>query len=72
MKKGYGNVDGWLGFIIGDKIFIDFTKYEYDDSFKVSGVFFFFILKNVKLNRVNINRKYNKIYIELIMANSKI
>jgi hypothetical protein len=34
MQKGYHNVDGWLGFIIGDKIFIDFTKYELNDCFK--------------------------------------
>ena len=32
---GYGSIDGWLGFIIGDKIFIDFTKYEFEDSIKV-------------------------------------
>ena len=32
MQKGYHNVDGWLGFIIGDKIFIDFTKYSFEDS----------------------------------------
>ena len=34
MQKGYHNVDGWLGFIIGDKIFIDFTKYSFDESVK--------------------------------------
>ncbi|CAF0878261.1 unnamed protein product [Brachionus calyciflorus] len=32
MQKGYGSVTGWLGFIIGDKIFVDFTKYELDES----------------------------------------
>ena len=32
MQKGYHNVDGWLGFIIGDKIFVDFTKYSFEDS----------------------------------------
>jgi hypothetical protein len=32
MQKGYHSVDGWLGFIIGDKIFVDFTKYTLDDS----------------------------------------
>lgn len=31
MQKGYQAVDGWLGFIIGDKIFIDFTKYEFEE-----------------------------------------
>ena len=34
MQKGYHNVDGWLGFIIGDKIFIDFTKYEFNDCIR--------------------------------------
>jgi hypothetical protein len=32
MQKGYHNVDGWLGFIIGDKIFVDFSKYSFEDS----------------------------------------
>jgi male-specific lethal 1 len=32
MQKDYHNVNGWLGIIIGDKIFVDFTKYEFDDS----------------------------------------
>ncbi|RNA35767.1 hypothetical protein BpHYR1_004506 [Brachionus plicatilis] len=31
MEKGYHSVGGWLGFIISDKIFIDFTKYELDE-----------------------------------------
>ncbi|CAF1006817.1 unnamed protein product, partial [Brachionus calyciflorus] len=31
---GYGSVTGWLGFIIADKIFVDFTKYELDDNLK--------------------------------------
>ena len=26
MQAGYGNVDGWLGFLISDKLFIDFTS----------------------------------------------
>jgi hypothetical protein len=34
MQTGYHSVDGWLGFIIGDKIFVDFTKYSLDDSLK--------------------------------------
>lgn len=32
MQKGYHTVEGWLGFIIGDKIFVDLTKYSLDDS----------------------------------------
>ena len=31
MQKGYHQVDGWLGIIIGDKIFVDFSKYELED-----------------------------------------
>lgn len=34
MQKGYASVNGWLGFIIGDKIFIDFTKYPLEECFK--------------------------------------
>lgn len=33
--KGYGNVGGWLGLIMGDKMFIDFTKYKYDECIQV-------------------------------------
>ena len=32
MQKGYHNFDGWLGFIIGDKIFVDFSKYTFEES----------------------------------------
>ena len=32
MQNGYHNVKGWLGFIISDKIFVDFTKYQFDDA----------------------------------------
>lgn len=34
LEKGYENVKGWLGLIIGDKIFINFTKYSYEDSIR--------------------------------------
>ena len=29
MQKGYENVQGWLGIIMGDKIFVNFTKYDH-------------------------------------------
>jgi len=32
MEKGY-KPDGWLGIILGSKIVIDFTKYEFDECF---------------------------------------
>jgi len=32
MQTGYQNISGWLGIIIGDKIFVDFTKYSLDES----------------------------------------
>ena len=32
LQSGYANVEGWLGFIISDKIFIDFTKYDFNDA----------------------------------------
>ena len=43
MQPGYHNVSGWLGFIIGDKIFIDFTKYTFDESFNR-------LVKQIQLN----------------------
>lgn len=34
LQSGYHNVNGWLGILIGDKIFVDFTKYEFEESFR--------------------------------------
>jgi hypothetical protein len=34
MQSGYENVKGWLGIIMGDKIFINFTKYELEECFR--------------------------------------
>jgi hypothetical protein len=34
LQKGYENVSGWLGILMGDKIFINFTKYELEECFK--------------------------------------
>ena len=34
MQKGYGQMKGWLGFIMGDKIFVDFSKYEFEVCIK--------------------------------------
>ena len=34
MQKDYENVQGWLGIIIGDKIFINFMKYDYDECIR--------------------------------------
>jgi hypothetical protein len=34
MQKGYDNVDGWLGIIMGDKIFINFMKYSFEECTK--------------------------------------
>jgi hypothetical protein len=30
MQKGYENVDGWLGIIMGDKIFVNFNKHPFE------------------------------------------
>jgi hypothetical protein len=43
MQKGYHQVSGWLGIIIGDKIFVDYTKYEFDDAMNR-------LIKQIKLN----------------------
>jgi len=34
MQKGYENVQGWLGIIMGDKIFVNFTKYDFDECMR--------------------------------------
>ena len=44
MQPGYHSVKGWLGFIIGDKIFVDFSKYSFEDSFKR-------LVKQIRLNK---------------------
>ena len=31
MQKDYEKITGWLGIILGDKIFVNFTKYSFDD-----------------------------------------
>ena len=34
LQPAYQNVNGWLGILIGDKIFVDFTKYNFEESFR--------------------------------------
>ncbi|CAF0818823.1 unnamed protein product [Brachionus calyciflorus] len=34
LQKNYENVKGWLGFIIGDKIYVNFTKFDFDVCMK--------------------------------------
>lgn len=34
LQSGYHNVNGWLGILLGDKIYIDFTKYDFEESFR--------------------------------------
>ena len=34
MQQGYESVQGWLGIIMGDKIFVNFTKYPLDDCIR--------------------------------------
>ena len=34
MQQGYESVQGWLGIIMGDKIFVNFTKYPFDDCIR--------------------------------------
>lgn len=50
MEKGYHSVEGWLGFIISDKIFVDFTKYELEDCFNR-------LLKQIEIIRKNSNEQ---------------
>jgi hypothetical protein len=34
MQQGYQNVTGWLGIIMGDKIFINFMKYDFSECMR--------------------------------------
>ncbi len=34
MQKGYESVSGWLGIIMGDKIFVNFMKYSFDECIR--------------------------------------
>jgi hypothetical protein len=34
MQSGYENADGWMGIIMGDKIFVNFTKYSFDECIR--------------------------------------
>lgn len=34
LQKGFENVSGWLGILMGDKIFVNFTKYELEECFR--------------------------------------
>ena len=34
MQKGYESVSGWLGIIMGDKIFVNFMKYSFEECMK--------------------------------------
>lgn len=43
MQAGYQNTKGWLGIIMGDKIFVDFTKYSFDESMSR-------LIKQIQLN----------------------
>lgn len=43
MQQGYQNVTGWLGIIIGDKIFVDFVKYDFSEAMER-------LVKQIKLN----------------------
>jgi male-specific lethal 1 len=45
MQPGFHNVTGWLGFIIGDKIFVDFIKYKFEVAIEK-------LLIQIKLNEI--------------------
>lgn len=34
MQSGYENADGWMGIIMGDKIFVNFTKYSFEECIR--------------------------------------
>ena len=50
MQKGYESVTGWLGMIMGDKIFINFTKYEFEECIRR--------LKNEVDSKLNLNKPH--------------
>ena len=34
MQSGYESIQGWMGIIMGDKIFVNFTKYEFGECLR--------------------------------------
>ncbi len=57
MQSGYHHVKGWLGIIIGDKIFVDFTKYSFGDSIsRLKKQIDLNINKTIAVDNVHINQ----------------
>ena len=58
MQAGYGNVDGWLGFLISDKLFIDFTSkrnsFEKCIELLEAEIQKIIIIKNIKAREPNV------------------
>jgi hypothetical protein len=58
MQKGYENVTGWLGIIMGDKIFINFMKYKFDEC-----------IRRLK-GEVDVHYKYEKVKTAVVTESS--
>jgi hypothetical protein len=60
MQKDY-KPDGWLGIILGSKIFVNFTRYEFNECIRRLKVELDAVLKNVKPDELNLPEKIEKI-----------
>jgi hypothetical protein len=63
MQEGYERVDGWLGMIIGDKIYISFIKYKFEESVQR-------LLHEISLKAVgnNVVPQFAKVSIQPVMS----
>ena len=59
-QQVYNNIDGWLDFIIGDKIFVDFTKYSYEEALKRLKKQLNLLIKSKEISEVVVTEKAEK------------
>lgn len=62
MQKDYENVKGWLGIILSDKIFINFTKYVFDECMnrlkrEISSIYSVNVYQTVAIKNVYLSLK---------------
>jgi hypothetical protein len=60
MQKDY-KPDGWLGIILGSKIFVNFTRYEFNECIRRLKVELDAVLKNVKPDELRMPEKIEKV-----------
>ena len=60
MQKDY-KPDGWLGIILGSKIFVNFTRYEFNECIRRLKIELDNVLANVKPDELNLPEKIEKV-----------